>query len=159
MRLRIPRVLIPITLILVGFILVFSVITAQGQGGQNIASPKDNIQHIQSPSNGPPGFPYSVYGTVLEDGSPAPVGVEVSAWCLGVQRVISQTYEYSGDTWYGLDVPHDESGVNGCPAGETVSFIVDGYLANQTRPFINTYEQVDLTYSTSSNVYLPLVIR
>jgi hypothetical protein len=159
MRLHIPRVFIPITLILAGFILIFSVVTAQGEGRQNIESPIDNILNIQSPNSGPPGFPFSVYGTVLENGSPAPVGVEVSAWCLGVQRVISQTYEYSGDTWYGLDVPHDESGVNGCPVGEAVSFMIDGYLADQTRPFVNSPEQVDLTYSTSSNVYLPLVIR
>jgi len=156
MNQRTLKALIPATLVLAGFILVFSVVAAQSMSVIDESTINISYRDTKLSGGETPPIPMSVYGTVLQNGSPAPVGVSVSTWCLGIQQVISYTYDVEGTTWYGsLDVPGD----NGCSPGETVSFKVEGFPADQTALWTEGAYQVDLTYSADYPVYLPLVIR
>ena len=86
-----------------------------------------------SAANAEPPRPFTPWGTVKIDGANVAAGTPVTAGCVGVQYASAQA---TAQSWYLLNVPGDDlstSGVReGCRAGETVSFTVDGLPAEQT---------------------------
>lgn len=83
-----------------------------------------------------PPFPANFYGTVTMGGANVPDGTTVTAACSGTVYASTTTSTYSGDSVYTINVPGDDpdtSGtVEGCVDGETVTFTVDGQVADQT---------------------------
>ena len=82
-----------------------------------------------------PPLPASFHGTVLLSDAVVPEGTTVSAWING-QKVAETTTTVEGDgAVYVLDVLGDDpdtADVEGGVAGDTISFQVDGYDADQT---------------------------
>jgi hypothetical protein len=82
-----------------------------------------------------PPVAFNVYGTVTIDGSSVAAGTVVAARCGGVQYAWTGATLYAGQSWYLLDVPGDDTSTpgtkEGCAAGETVSFTVEGLPPDQ----------------------------
>ena len=96
-------------------------------------------QPLPVPGEGPgeagsllaPPMPYSPWGTVQINGTPAPDGTPVTAWIGGVQYASCQT----AGGYYTMDVPGDDPDTptkDGGLPGETVVFKVAGYTASPT---------------------------
>jgi hypothetical protein len=138
-------------LILVGALFYLTanlLVWGMDQGG---ATATDAMGERPYSPNVPP-LPFSPYGIVKGNGENAPPGAMVSAWCLSIQYAITGTIDFEGDTWYALDIPGDDPDTTGekegCEAGDTVDFQIDGYPADQDATWSSgKSEQVDLTYS------------
>jgi hypothetical protein len=138
-------------LVLVGALLYLVVNLLVWSADQRSPATIDPREEAFNSPNIPP-LPYSPWGYVKGNGENAPLGAVVSAWCTGVQYAYTGTLEYQGNTAYALDVPGDETETGGekegCAAGETVVFKIDGYQANETAAWTSgEVEHVDLTYS------------
>jgi len=92
----------------------------------------------------------NAYGTVLVNGHNVPDGTLVAAWCGAVSAGQVATTTYLGGSVYSLQVrgddPETTGVVEGCTSGQTVSFTVDGYPANETTTWQSgIYNEVNLT--------------
>jgi len=107
-----------------------------------------------------PPIPDQVYGLVLMNNAPVPVGTLVSAWCGGVNYMQSTTID-DPQYMYSLDIPGDEVGTpakEGCATGETVTFKIGDNLADQQKTWASGGStQLDLSLTNLIRIYLPLV--
>jgi hypothetical protein len=96
-----------------------------------------------------PPLPFNSYGTVTIDGEDVPAGTPVRAWCAGVQYGSTETSFYEGQSVYAIDVRGDDldqPGTDGCYAGETVTYTVDGLTADQSATWVSGSQvEVNLT--------------
>jgi len=110
----------------------------------------------------PPPLIFKPYGIVVKGGIDAPPGIELSAWCGGVQYAVTTTESFNGDTWYAVEVPGDNTSTpakEGCAIGETVVFKAEGVETDQTAPWSETNPRLDLTYNSPYLIYLPISLR
>jgi hypothetical protein len=103
-------------------------------------SPPSPAPRVEGESKGlapavPPN-PMVVYGTVKGNGQNIPDGTPITAWCSGVQYGQTESYTNEGESSYIIEVLGDDTETpgekEGCAAGETVDFFVDGYPAKET---------------------------
>jgi len=117
---------------------------------------------VAVPADPPPPLPFNVYGVVEVNSRPLVEDTPVRAWCGNVQYAESLAELYEGETWYNLTIPGDESGLQGCQAGETVTFTIreDNIDADQDAVWQSGGTlNLDLSASAEYNLYLPLLMR
>jgi hypothetical protein len=105
-----------------------------------------------TPVSAVPPLPCKFYGTAKQGGANVPAGTPVSAWIDGAQYGATvYTFSYSGESWYNIDVPGDDTDTPGLKEGgvpgDTVSFKVGDTWAAQTG-----------TWQTGGNVLLNLTV-
>jgi hypothetical protein len=89
-------------------------------------------------------------------------GTLVRGWCAGALWDTFPAELIGGETWYSLEIPGDNpetGGVDGCSAGETVTFTIGELPALQSAMWgAGEGPRVDLT-TVIGESYLPLVSR
>jgi hypothetical protein len=109
-----------------------------------------------SPALAVPPTPYSIYGTVMNNGSYVGAGVEVSAWINGVKYAWNNTVISSGMTYYSMDVPGDDPStpgvIEGGVQGDLVYFKIGGQWASEhgTWHQVMSVETLNLTVSPTA---------
>ena len=115
------------TLIFLTLCMLAAVILLPGfRGGQAAPAEPQSI----------PTQPHQVFGLATVDGVHfVPEGTPVSAWCGGIKVAEELTFDYSGETWYSLDVPADDPntlGKDGCVSNEPINFKIANFTAEHT---------------------------
>jgi hypothetical protein len=108
-----------------------------------------------SPALAVPPTPYSIYGTVMNNGSYVGAGVEVSAWINGVKYAWNTTTVSSGVTYYFMDVPGEDPsvpGIQGGVDGDKVYFKIGDQWASEHGIWhqVSSVEILNLTVSPTA---------
>jgi hypothetical protein len=106
-----------------------------------------------------PPLPSSFYGSIKQNGGNLSAGTPIQA-LINNQVFATSTIEiYQGESVYSLTVPGDDPGtvqVEGGQAGDTISFRINGELADQTGTWESgTNVSLNLTLNTNPNVVTP----
>jgi hypothetical protein len=108
------------------------------------------------PALATPPTPYSIYGTVLNNGANVAAGTEISAWINGVKYAYSPAFISSGVSYYTLDVPGDDTStpgvIEGGKDGDLVYFKIGGQWAAEHGVWhsVTSVEILNLTVSPTA---------